>query len=420
MRKTSEVYDLELAWNTQKNQMNDVKGKEMEQERKGKISNEDIDLDKTENNYDLVEDERTLHQRVKNRVDELKESGSRVQKNSVVMYSNILTVPEEQAKVWGEEKTDDYFKACYDFFSKEFGVENVVSAKVHKDETAPHMHLHFVPVNKENGRLQARISMNKAKINYIHDELPKFLQERGFDVVRGKGKTEKNIENIHEYKEIKALEGKIEQEKKELNKELKEIKLSKKPLVDIQKVKQRSSEKGIINKRIEIAPDDFDKLIASAKENEKLRKINHDVSKTNKELKQEFEVLNNQYQEVVNQKQEVNLALQKENKELKRELGTEIQKRIVYADILMNDFNVTEWSKEETKARLVLNKLDRGLKPSNVKQGQEWQNTLEQARDTNIKPDRLERGINKIKDIIQKIKEKILSQRKNKEQDMER
>lgn len=422
MRKTSEVYDLELAWNTQKNQMNDVKGKEMEQERKGKISNEDIDLDKTENNYDLVEDERTLHQRVKNRVDELKESGSRVQKNSVVMYSNILTVPEEQAKVWGEEKTDDYFKACYYFFSKEFGVENVVSAKVHKDETAPHMHLHFVPVNKENGRLQARISMNKAKINYIHDELPKFLQERGFDVVRGKGKTEKNIENIHEYKEIKALEEKIEQEKEKLTKELEKIKVEQKPLVDIQRVKERSFEKGIRekNKRVEVPLKDFDKLIASAKENEKLRKINHDVSKTNKELKQEFKVLNNQYQEVVDQKQEVNLALQKENKELKRELGTEIEKRIVYADMLMNDFNVTEWSKEETKARLVLNKLDRGLKPSDVKQGQEWQNTLEKARDTNIKPDRLERGIIKIKEIIQKIKEKILTQRKNKEQDIER
>ena len=413
---------MELAWNTQKNQMNDVKGKEMEQERKGKISNEDIDLDKTENNYDLVEDERTLHQRVKNRVDELKESGSRVQKNSVVMYSNILTVPEEQAEVWGEEKTDDYFKVCYDFFSKEFGVENVVSAKVHKDETAPHMHLHFVPVNKENGRLQARVSMNKAKINYIHDELPKFLQERGFDVVRGKGKTEKNIENIHEYKEIKALEGKIEQEKEKLTKELEKIKVEQKPLVDIQRVKERSFEKGIRekNKRVEVPLKDFDKLIASAKENEKLRKSNHDVSKTNKELKQEFKVLNNQYQEVVDQKQEVNLALQKENKELKRELGTEIEKRIVYADMLMNDFNVTEWSKEETKARLVLNKLDRGLKPSDVKQGQEWQNTLEKARDTNIKPDRLERGINKIKEIIQKIKEKILTQRKNKEQDMER
>ena len=402
--------------------MKDVKGKEMEQERKGKISNEDIDLDKTENNYDLVEDERTLHQRVKNRVDELKESGSRVQKNSVVMYSNILTVPEEQAKVWGEEKTDDYFKACYDFFSKEFGIENVVSAKVHKDETAPHMHLHFVPVNKENGRLQARVSMNKAKINYIHDELPKFLQERGFDVIRGKGRTEKNIENIHEYKEIKALEGKIEQEKKELNKELEEIKLNKQPLVNIKKVKERSFEKGIRekNKRVEVPLKDFDKLIASAKENEKLRKINHDVSKTNKELKQEFKILNNQYQEIVDQKKEMNLALQKENKELKQELGAEIDKRIVYADMLINDFNVTEWSKEETKARLVLNKLDRGVEPLSAKEGQEWQKTLEKARDTNIKPDRLERGISKIKEIIQKIKEKILSQRKNKEQDMER
>ena len=421
--------DLELAWNTQKNQMKDVKGKEMEQERKGKISNEDIDLDRTKNNYDLVEDERTLHQRVKNRVDELKENGSRVQKNSVVMYSNILTVPEEQAKVWGEEKTDDYFKACYDFFSKEFGIENVVSAKVHKDETAPHMHLHFVPVNKENGRLQARVSMNKAKINYIHDELPKFLQERGFDVVRGKGKTEKNIENIHEYKEIKALEEKIEQEKKELNKELEEIKLNKKPLVNIKRVKERSFEKGIRekNKRVEVPLKDFDELIASAKENEKLRKINHDVSKTNKELKQQFKVLNNQYQKIVDQQQaeykkleNKNIELQKENKELKQELGSEIDKRIVYADMLINDFNVTAWSKEETKARLVLNKLDRGVEPSNVKQGQEWRETLEKARGTNIKSDRLERGISKIKEIIQKIKEKILSQRKNKQQGMRR
>ena len=113
------MYDLELAWNTQKNQMKDVKGKEMEQERKGKISNEDIDLERTHLNVELVESDLSLYQRVKERVNDLKESGSRVQKNSVVMYSNILTVPEEQAKVWGEEKTDDYFKACYDFFSKE-------------------------------------------------------------------------------------------------------------------------------------------------------------------------------------------------------------------------------------------------------------------------------------------------------------
>ena len=210
------VRKMELAWNTQKNKMTDVKGKEMEQERKGRIKNDDIDLSRTHLNYDIVQSDKTLYQRVKERVEDLKKSGSRVQKNSVVMYSNILTVPREQAEKWGEKKTDEYFKACYDFFCREFGTENVVSAVVHKDETSPHMHLHFVPVNKENGRLQARIAMNRQRINQIHNELPKFLQERGFDVERASGKTkDKNIEDVHEYKQVQR---KINEKKQELEK----------------------------------------------------------------------------------------------------------------------------------------------------------------------------------------------------------
>lgn len=205
---------MELAWNTQKNKMSDVKGKEMEQDRKGKISNEDIDLKKTHLNYDLVQSDLNLYQRVKSRVDELKKSGSRVQKNSVVDYSNILTVSKEQSEIWGTERTRDYFETCYKFFCNEFGKENVVSAKIHLDESSPHMHLHFVPVNKENGRLQARIAMNKEKINYIHGELPIFLQNNGFDVVRGRGNKIDNIENVHEFKKIKSKIAELEREQK--------------------------------------------------------------------------------------------------------------------------------------------------------------------------------------------------------------
>ena len=211
---------MELAWNTQKNKMSDVKGKEMEQERKGKISNPDIDLERTKLNFDFVNDERTLYHRVKSRVDDLKENGSRVQKNSVVMYSNVITVPKDVAEAWGEEKTTKYFRSCYKFFCEEFGKENVVSAKVHFDETAPHMHLHFLPVNKENGKLQARVVMDKAKINYIHDKLPEYLQELGFYVVRGKGKTVQNIENIHEYKKVMDI---IDKQKSRLDDMVQEL-----------------------------------------------------------------------------------------------------------------------------------------------------------------------------------------------------
>ena len=56
---------MEFAWNTQKNKLSDVKGKEKEQNREGKIRNDDIDLDKTKFNFDFVSDSLNLYQRVK-------------------------------------------------------------------------------------------------------------------------------------------------------------------------------------------------------------------------------------------------------------------------------------------------------------------------------------------------------------------
>ncbi len=194
---------LEFAWNTQKNGIADVKGLEKEQERDGKISNKEIDLKKTHLNYDLVQSELNLYQRVKQRVDEVRPV-SRVQKNSVVDYSNIITVPQDQFKTWGVEKSKEYLKEVYNYFCEEFGKENVVAAKVHLDETTPHMHLHFVPVSTE-GKLQARKVMTPKRINEIHSKVPKYLQERGFDVVRGMGKTDKSLE-INEYKAKKVQE----------------------------------------------------------------------------------------------------------------------------------------------------------------------------------------------------------------------
>lgn len=294
---------MELAWNTQKNKMTDVKGKEMEQERKGRIKNDDIDLSRTHLNYDIVQSDKTLYQRVKERVEDLKKSGSRVQKNSVVMYSNILTVPREQAEKWGEKKTDEYFKACYDFFCREFGTENVVSAVVHKDETSPHMHLHFVPVNKENGRLQARIAMNRQRINQIHNELPKFLQERGFDVKRASGKTkDKNIENIHEYKQVQKNIQEKEQKLKEL-----EIKIdSELEKLDIIKQSEDENEiKPIVMKKgyksmpnVELKKNLIGKYTIEPNQLEKLKEFTSHLEEENRELQKELREQEERYEKL--------------------------------------------------------------------------------------------------------------------------
>lgn len=214
--KEENPMSIEFAWNTQKNQMSDIKGKEREQEREGQIKNDMIDLDRTHLNYDLVQSELNLYQRAKERVDQLKSENKRVQKNSVITYSNIITIPESAAKKMSNEQMQDYFKTCHDYFADRFGKENVLSAKVHLDETTPHMHLHFMPIDKETGRLQARTTMNKAALNQIHDEIPERLREKGFDVVRGSGEKTKQKLDIHEYK------AKLNWEKEKAN--LKEIK----------------------------------------------------------------------------------------------------------------------------------------------------------------------------------------------------
>jgi cell division protein FtsB len=312
--------NLELAWNTQKNKITDVKGKEREQERKGRIKNADIDLSRTKYNYDLVPSDLNLYQRVKERVEYAKKTGSRVQKNSVVMYSNILTVPREQADLWGEEKTHAYFKACYDFFSQEFGKENVVSAKVHLDESAPHMHLHFVPFNKETGKLQARVVMDRKKINQIHNDLPKFLRERGFDVVRGSGKTsERNIKDIHEYK---AVQQKISEKQKELEQMSNVIPKVKKPVPFVKKEKLTEVvKKGIFLK--EEQEKETGNYILSAKQYEQMTEMMNAAIA----LKKYYETMRNTDLAIENKQLRENLAkekvkrknIEKENRELKTE-----------------------------------------------------------------------------------------------------
>lgn len=150
----------------------------------------------------------------------------------------------------------------YNYFCKEIGKENVVSAKVHLDETTPHMHLHFVPVSQD-GKLQARVLMTPAKINKIHNDAPEYLREKGFDVVRGVGKTKKSLD-IHQYKaeklkeEIKLLENKL----KALEGDLKALDSIESSFTRIDSIKAKKSP---IGSKISISEEDYRLLVDLSK-----------------------------------------------------------------------------------------------------------------------------------------------------------
>lgn len=309
---------MEFAWNTQKNNITDVKGLEKEQDREGKISNKEIDSTKTHLNYDLVQNDLNLYQRVKQRIDEVRPV-SRIQKNSVADYSNIITVPKEQFKEWGLDKSGEYLKEVYNYFCKEFGKENVVSAKVHLDETTPHMHLHFVPVSEE-GKLQARKVMTPQRINKVHTDAPKYLQERGFEVVRGQGKTEESLE-IHKFKaeklkeDIKSLEHTLDT----LKNDYKAVRDVKSCIYNIEHIEAKKS---FINSKITIAQNDYKNLVDLAKQGVHNANKIKDLERDNSALKEN----NNSYKEnsynsmdKVSEVKQENLKLRKGLKNLKEQ-----------------------------------------------------------------------------------------------------
>lgn len=95
--------------------------------------------------------------------------------------------------------------------------------------------------------------------------------------------------------------------------------------------------------------------------------------------------------------------LKQENKELEGKINQLEDKRTVYADILKNDYGLTGITQVEFDARLVLNRVENDSKPRNRQQGELWVDTLENARGTKIEPSRLERGIERAKELLEKV-----------------
>lgn len=100
-------------------------------------SNESIDLTRTYQNYHL---KKGSTEDVKKRLSELFVIEKKP--DTTVLGEMIVTLPKNVKP----EDERDFFQAVYDFYSNDFGEDNIVNAVVHKDEKQPHLHLDFIPV----------------------------------------------------------------------------------------------------------------------------------------------------------------------------------------------------------------------------------------------------------------------------------
>ena len=310
-------------------------------------SNPDIDTSLSKLNYDLVDHTENYKKDIENFINENKSTTRAVRKDAVLINEWIITSDRKFFEDLSDEDTKEFFYTAKEYFSEKFGEENIRYATVHLDESTPHMHMGIVPFDKDK-KLSAKRVFNRQALRDVQEDLPKHLQEKGFEIKRGlEGSDRKNL-TVPEYKKLKEKEKEIEREidrkKNELKSYTKETKIDEeiniKAIKEMEDVEVETDEKNIFGKNktktvrkwtgnVIVSEEDFLKMnraIRNGKKKEQqLNKIlETDIHRENKELKTTIEDLRSKSNEIINDYNslvgEYNSLLD-ENKSLKASIG---------------------------------------------------------------------------------------------------
>lgn len=191
-----------------------LKGIFRHNERRNKnYSNDNIDKEKTYLNYSIKSPQYSYEKEF-DRIREKYNLKGQIKKVSNIACEYIITSDHDFFERIGEEETKRYFETAYKFVMeyKDLGEQYILSAKVHRDEQTPHMHLIFLPVfhtiDKKGNSIDklACSEFWKAKDSYrqLQDAFYKYMVENGFDLQRGLPKEETNRQHysVEEYKKI--------------------------------------------------------------------------------------------------------------------------------------------------------------------------------------------------------------------------
>ena len=271
----------------------EINGKGTHNDRKAKNhTNKDIDPTRTHLNYYIKKNELTYTKEFDKYLKENNVQGH-LRCNSIIMCQMIFTSDQAFFDKIGEEETKRYFDECYKFICnfKSLGEKNIISAVVHLDEGAPHMHLMFVPVvhtkdkdGKEIDKICAR-DFWKGRDSYrkLQDAYFNHVKSKGFDLERGMfvEDTERKHYTVEEYKKITNYEN----TKKVLN-EIK-LELPEVPdITDISKFSRKRDEKileEIIKPKDELIKELYKDNLSLHKELSKQSKVIDEAEKYQKE-----------------------------------------------------------------------------------------------------------------------------------------
>ena len=372
------------------------------QRRFSNHSNKDIDVSKSHLNYDILDKVKSYKTDIEGYINANKSSKRAVRKDAVLVCEWIITSDSDFFESMSPADTREYFQTAIDFFSERYGSKNLMYAQVHLDERTPHMHLGIVPFDKDN-KLTAKTMFDRDALQDIQNELPRYMNECGFKVERGRAGSEAKHLTVQEYKdvqkEIKKQSEVLDGVKKELE-SVKNVTRTKDFLDEL----DSKSKKTLLGNDVKISQEDYqelkEKLLGADKsllEMDKLKQHNQKLSRSIYDLRDELD----NSKAYADRLYDKNHSLKEQIKHLDSSLGDFEMAQIAYQDALSR-----ELSQDEIIARYICHEVELGNIPEDESDIEYYIDTLNSVEiDDNTLKNRVEKVIDILKNVLENVLE---------------
>ena len=188
--------------------------KENERDESYQGSNPQIDSERTSGNYHIFYPQGKYIEMINKRLATLTLK-RKIRSDAILMNSFVIGSDGEFFKGMRAWDQHAFFEDCTRFFMDKYGYENMLSAVVHVDETTPHMHLNFVPIN--DGRLSSKSLFDRHKLAELQTELWEQVGKK-YGLKRGKENSQATHITAAEHK-AKVIVQSAEQKRDEIDRQ---------------------------------------------------------------------------------------------------------------------------------------------------------------------------------------------------------
>ena len=278
--------------------MKNLSGIYRHNERKNtNYSNKEINKQNSKLNYSIKAPYST-YEKMFNDIRKKYDLKGMIKKVSNVMCEFIITSDKEFFNNIGEEETKRYFQTAYKFVANynNLGEDFIVSAKVHMDESTPHMHIVFIPVvhkKDKNGNEISKIACSeywKGKDSYkkLQDNFYSYITKAGFNLERGNKKENEHIpiEKLKKITNYEIQEMFEETKHYEQEKTTNDIEIMREDYKRV--IKKFNTLAKRYTKIKDIVENTIDKSETIQIENYKLQQENYNLHRQNNELREEI------------------------------------------------------------------------------------------------------------------------------------